>query len=305
MAAAGEAPPYATIRYELDGPVATITLARPEVLNAVGGGMKAELLDALDHADSDEAVRALIVTGEGRAFCSGADLSRGGDRFTETSADTALRPDGSIDYDHPSLVEGSGDFVERIFGFSKPVIGAINGPCAGLGASLPLTMDIRLASETASFNFVFARRGMLPECGSSWFLPRLVGIQTALEWCYTGRKVSADEALDARLVKAVYPADELMPAARALALEIATNAAPVSVTLIRQMFWRGLGLDHPLAAHKVESWGAYHRSRSPDAREGVASFFEKRPPDFPMRVPSDLPDFFPWWDDKRFWNSPG
>jgi enoyl-CoA hydratase/carnithine racemase len=215
MAAAGEAPPYATIRYELDGPVATITLARPEVLNAVGGGMKAELLDALDHADNDEAVRALIVTGEGRAFCSGADLSRGGDSFTETSADAALRPDGSIDYDHPSLVEGSGDFVERIFGFSKPVIGAINGPCAGLGASLPLTMDIRLASETASFNFVFARRGMLPECGSSWFLPRLVGIQTALEWCYTGRKVSADEALDARLVKAVYPADELMPAARA------------------------------------------------------------------------------------------
>jgi enoyl-CoA hydratase/carnithine racemase len=292
---------YETIRYEIEGPVATITLNRPEVLNAVGGGMKAELLDALDRTDCDDAIRAMIVTGEGRAFCSGADLSRGGGSFGEASTEAARRPDGSIDYDHPALVEGSGDFVQRLFDFSKPVIGAINGPCAGLGASMPLAMDVRLASETAHFNFLFAQRGMLPECGSTWFLPRLVGISKALEWCYTGRKVAMAEALDAGLVNAVYPADALLPAARALAMEIATRSAPVSVTLLRQMMWRGLGLDHPLAAHKVESWGAYHRSRSPDAGEGVAAFFEKRLPDFPLRSPSDLPDFYPWWDRSSVW----
>jgi enoyl-CoA hydratase/carnithine racemase len=296
---------YGTIRYEVDGPVATITLARPEVLNAVGSGMTAELLDALDRVDADEAVRALIVTGEGRAFCSGADLSRGPTSFQEARSDAAMRPDGSIDYEHPEIKEGSGVFVERIYGLNKPVIAAINGPCAGLGASLPLAMDIRLASETAHFNFLFARRGMLPECGSTWFLPRLVGISNALEWCYTGRRVSAAEACEAGLVKAVYPADELMPAARALAREIAEKSAPVSVTLIRHMMWRALGLDHPLAAHKVESWGAWHRSRSADAHEGVASFLEKRPADFPMRVPADLPAFVPWWDDSHIWGKQG
>lgn len=293
---------FESIRYEVDGPVATITMNRPEVLNAMGGGMTGELLDALGRANSDPDVRALIVTGEGRAFCSGADLSRGGDSFQDSRTSGAERADGSVDYEHPDMKEGSGVFVERFYSFSKPVIAAINGPCAGLGASLPLTMDIRLASETAHFNFLFARRGMLPECGSTWFLPRLVGVSKALEWCYTGRRVGVAEAKEAGLVNAIYPAGELMPAAKALALEIAQNSAPVSVTLIRQMMWRGLGLDHPLKAHKVESWGAWHRSRSPDSTEGVKSFFEKRPPDFPMRVPADLPDFFPWWDDSGIWN---
>ncbi len=294
--------PYETIRYEIEGPVATITMSRPEVLNAMGGGMTRELLDAVDRADADPDIRALIVTGEGRAFCSGADLSGGAGSFAESRTDAAIRPDGSVDYEHPAVQEGSAIFVERFYSLNKPVIAAINGPCAGLGASLPLTMDIRLASDTAHFNFLFARRGMLPECGSTWFLPRLVGVSKALEWCYTGRRVGVAEAKEAGLVNAVYPADELMPAARALALEIAQNSAPVSVTLLRHMMWRGLGLDHPLKAHKVESWGAWHRSRGADCAEGVASFFEKRPPDFPMRVPADLPDFLPWWDDSDIWN---
>ncbi len=296
---------YETIRFELDGPVATITLNRPEVLNAMGGGMTRELLDAANRANDDSDVRAIIITGEGRAFCSGADISRGTGSFQESRTDAAIRPDGTIDYEHPEVIEGSGIFVERFFTLDKPVIAAINGPCAGLGASLPLTMDIRLASETAHFNFLFARRGMLPECGSTWFLPRLVGVSKALEWCYTGRRVGMDEAKEAGLVNAVYPADELMPAAKALALEIAQNSAPVSVTLLRHMMWRGLGLDHPLKAHKIESWGAWHRSRGPDSGEGVKSFFEKRAPDFPMRVPTDLPDFFPWWDDSDIWKRRG
>lgn len=294
-----DAATYGTIRYHVEGPVATITLARPEVLNAMGGGMIGEIVDALDRVVADEAVRALIVTGEGRAFCSGADLSRGPGSFQDARTDGAMRADGSVDYNHPEVKEGSGVFVERFYGLTKPVIAAINGPCAGLGASLPLTMDIRLASDTAHFNFLFNRRGMLPECGSTWFLPRLVGISNALEWCYTGRRVSAGEAREAGLVKAVYPADELMPAARALALEIAQNSAPVSATLTRHMMWRALGLGSPIEAHKVESWGVFHRSRSADAHEGVASFFEKRPPDFPMRVPADLPDFFPWWESSH------
>lgn len=293
---------YTTIRYEVEGPVATITMSRPEVLNAMGGGMTRELLDAVDRADADPDIRAIIVTGEGRAFCSGADLSGGAGSFAESRTDAAIRPDGSVDYQHPDVQEGSGIFVERFYSLNKPVIAAINGPCAGLGASLPLTMDIRLASDTAHFNFLFARRGMLPECGSTWFLPRLVGVSKALEWCYTGRRVGVAEAKEAGLVNAVYPADGLMPAARALALEIAQNSAPVSVTLLRHMMWRGLGLDHPLKAHKVESWGAWHRSRGADSAEGVASFFEKRAPQFPMRVPADLPDFFPWWDDSDIWN---
>lgn len=292
---------YETIRFELDGPVATITLNRPEVLNAMGGGMTRELLDAVNRANDDPEIRAIILTGEGRAFCSGADISRGTGSFQESRTDAAIRPDGTIDYEHPEVIEGSGIFVERFFTLDKPVIAAINGPCAGLGASLPLTMDIRLASETAHFNFLFARRGMLPECASTWFLPRLVGVSKALEWCYTGRRVGMDEAKDAGLVNAVYPAEELMPAAKALAMEIAQNSAPVSVTLLRHMMWRGLGVDHPLKAHKVESWGAWHRSRGPDSGEGVKSFFEKRAPDFPMRVPADLPDFFPWWDDSAIW----
>ncbi len=292
---------YETIRFELDGPVATITLNRPEVLNAMGGGMTRELLDAANRANDDSDVRAIIITGEGRGFCSGADISRGTGSFQESRTDAAIRPDGTIDYEHPEVIEGSGIFVERFFTLDKPVIAAINGPCAGLGASLPLTMDIRLASETAHFNFLFARRGMLPECASTWFLPRLVGVSKALEWCYTGRRVGMDEAREAGLVNAVYPADELMPAAKALAMEIAQNSAPVSVTLLRHMMWRGLGLDHPLKAHKVESWGAWHRSRGPDSGEGVKSFFEKRAPDFPMRVPADMPDFFPWWDDSAIW----
>lgn len=291
---------YTAIRYEVDGPVATITLDRPEVLNAFNAVMKYDLLDALDRVDADETVRALIVTGEGRAFCSGADLSGGGGSFKDDKTDAALRPDGTVDYDHPAVREGSGDIALRFFNLNKPVIGAINGPCAGMGTSIPSTFDIRIASETALFAFLFAKRGMLPECALTWFLPRLVGISKALEWCYTGRRVSAQEALAAGYVAEVLPADGLLPRARALALEIAEGSAPVSATLMRHMFWRGLGLDHPMEAHRVESWGAWHRSRSADAREGAMAFLEKRPAEFTQQVPGDLPAFFPWWDDSLY-----
>ena len=292
---------YKAIRLELDGPIAVITLDRPEVLNAFNYDMKYNLLDALDKVEQDKNVRALIVTGEGRAFCSGADLSSGGNEsFLENRADAARRPDGTIDYDHPAIIEGTGELALRLFHYTKPIIAAINGPSAGFGTSFPLPMDIRIASDTATFGFVFARRGMVTECAASWFLPRLVGVSTALEWCYTGRKVGAQEAREAGLVHKVVPQGEALPAAKVLAMEIAQNSAPVSVTLIRQMFWRGLGIDHPMEAHRIESWGAYHRSRGPDAAEGVRSFFEKRPPDFTQSVPDDLPDFYPWWDDSRY-----
>jgi enoyl-CoA hydratase/carnithine racemase len=185
------------------------------------------------------------------------------------------------------------------------VIAAINGPCAGLGASLPLTMDIRLASETAHFNFLFARRGMLPECGSTWFLPRLVGVSKALEWCYTGRRVGADEAREAGLVNAVYPADELLPAARALALEIAGNSAPVSVTLLRHMMWRGLGLDHPLEGAQGGKLGRVAPLARPRFNRRRQIVLRKAAAPFPMRVPADLPDFFPWWDDSAIWKKRG
>ena len=287
------------IRYEVAESIATITLNRPEKLNAASGLMIEELLAAFDLADGDDGVGALIVTGAGRAFCSGADLTRGDDTFVAARTQ-GLGAGGEDVYSREEAREPGGVIALRLYTLRKPVIAAINGGCAGMGASLPLPMDIRLASETARFGFVYARRGMVPEVGSSFFLPRIVGISKALEWCYSGRLVDAQEALRERLVSAVHPPEDLIPAARRLARAFIDNAAPVSIALTRQMLWRGLEMAHPMEAHRVESRATYSRARAGDVREGIRAYMEKRAPDFPEAVSRDMPDFYPWWDEPGY-----
>ena len=280
------------VRLVVDDGVATVTLARPDKLNAFTPRMMWELLDVFDRTDADDDVRAVVVTGEGRAFCAGADLSAGADTFAG----------GGSEIDTPQGIkrDGGGMVALRIFDSLKPVIGAINGAAVGVGATMTLPMDIRLASTAARFGFVFARRGITPEAASSWFLSRVVGMQTALEWCFTGRVFDAQEAHRERLVRSLHEPDALMPAARALAREIADNAAPVSIALTRQMLWRMAGADDPMRAHRVDSRAIQSRGRSADVREGVGAFLEKRAPAFPDRVSADMPPFFPWWDELPF-----
>ena len=284
---------YEQIVYEVADHIATITLNRPDQLNAFTGRMMYELIDAFDRIDADDDVRAVIVTGAGRGFCAGADLSSGGDTFAAGGSDVQTKV--------PGVPRDGGGLVSlRIYECTKPVIGAINGPAVGVGITMTLPMDIRLASESAKFGFVFARRGILPEAASSWFLPRLVGISQAAEWCYSGRVFGPQEAKDGRLVRSVHAPDDLLPAARAIAAEIAEHAAPVSVSLTRQMLWRMLSADHPMEAHRVDSRGIAERGKSDDAREGVVSFLEKRPPVFPLKVSDGLPDIFPDWTPREF-----
>ena len=284
---------YTQIIYSVDEHIATITLNRPEQLNAFTGTMMHELVDAFDRIDADDDVRVVIVTGAGRGFCAGADLSSGGETFSRGGSDIATKVEGV-----PR--DGGGIVSLRIFECTKPVIAAINGPAVGVGVTMTLPMDIRLASENSKFGFVFARRGILPEACSSYFLPRLVGISQATEWCYTGRVFGPQEAKDGRLVRSVHAPDDLIPAARAIAKEIVDNTAPVSVALTRQMLWRLLGADHPMEAHKVDSRGIAERGKSADSREGVMSFLEKRPPVFPVKVSDGLPDIFPGWEPREF-----
>jgi enoyl-CoA hydratase/carnithine racemase len=292
---------YSTIRYEVADNIATITLHRPERMNAFTPEMMRELIQAFDAVDVDDAVRAVIVTGEGKAFCAGADLGAGISTFdAKRRADAPFRADGSPDYGKESARDGGGRLTLRIFQSLKPVIAAINGPAVGIGATMLLPMDVRLASETARIGFVFSRRGIVPEAASSFFLPRIVGISTALEWCYSGRVFDAQEALQGRLVKSLHAPAALLPAARSMAQEIADNASAVSVALIRQMMWRGLGFSHPMDAHRLDSRAILSRGRSQDVMEGVASFLEKRPPKFPNRVSTDMPDFFPWWEEPGY-----
>jgi enoyl-CoA hydratase/carnithine racemase len=271
---------YQEIAYDVADGVLTITLDRPDRLNAFTVTMQQELVDAFDRADADDGVRVVIITGRGRGFCAGADLGGGGGSFDRSDRQRAeFRDEGGL----VSL---------RIFESRKPVIAAINGPAVGVGITMTLPMDIRLASDTARIGFVFARRGLVPEACSSWFLPRLVGISQAMEWVATGRVFPAEEALAGGLVRSVHPPDDLLPAAHAIAHEIVDNTSAVSVALSRQMLWRMLGASHPLDAHRVDSRGIFHMGRSPDAVEGVTSFLEKRSPRFPMRVSSDLPGIF-------------
>jgi enoyl-CoA hydratase/carnithine racemase len=272
--------------------IATVTLARPEKMNAFTGVMMRELLDVFDVIDADDAVRAVIVTGDGKAFCAGADLSSGAKTFDD--GDWSSTSDDSVRRD------GGGQVTLRIFACKKPVIAAINGAAVGIGATMTLPMDVRLASSAARIGFVFTRRGIVPEACSSWFLPRVVGISRAAEWVYTGRILSADEAASGGLVRTVYAPDELLPAARTLAREIADNTSGVSVALSRQMLWRMLGADHPMQAHRVDSRAIQLRGRSADAHEGVTSFLEKRPAKFSDSVAASLPDVFPEWQDPQF-----
>jgi len=284
---------YTQIIYEVTDHVATITLNRPEQLNAFTGLMMRELIHAFDTVDADDDVRVVIVTGAGRGFCAGADLSSGGETFSKGGSDE-IPADVGIPRDGGGLVS------LRIFECTKPVIGAINGAAVGVGVTMTLPMDIRLASEHAKFGFVFARRGIVPEACSSYFLPRLVGISQATEWCYTGRVFPASEALSGGLVRSVHSADDLLPTARAIAAEIVENTAPVSVALTRQMLWRMLGASHPMEAHRVDSRGIMSRGASADSREGVMSFLEKRPPNFPVKVSDGLPDIFPSYESPKF-----
>lgn len=298
-----------TLSLDLADHVLTVTLNRPEALNAFNATMMRELIEAFDRADADDDVRAVIVTGAGRAFCAGADLSQGGKTFDYAArAGEAGRPavgeavgtDGRIDWSHEAVRDGGGRVTLRIFSCLKPVIAAINGPAVGIGATMLLPMDIRLASESARIGFVFARRGITPEACSSWFLPRLVGISRALEWTMTGRVFPAAEALEGGLVRQVLAPEALLPAARALAREIVENTAPVAVALTRQMMWRMLGETHPMMAHRVDSRGIFSRGRSADVREGVTAFLEKRPARFTDRVTDAMPEWFPWWQDPRY-----
>jgi enoyl-CoA hydratase/carnithine racemase len=298
-----------TILEVADG-IATLTLNRPDKLNAFTGRMMHEIISAFDETDARDDVKVVIVTGAGRAFCAGADLSAGAKTFDYDARDddtssragqaSPVRPDGTVDYSHEGVRDGGGRVTLRIFESLKPVIGAINGPAVGIGVTMQLPMDIRIASDAAKFGFVFARRGIVPEACSSWFLPRLVGISRAMEWCATGRVFGAQEALEGGLVRQVVPADQLMPTAIALAREIADNTAPVSVALTRQMLWRMLGADHPMEAHKLDSRAIYARGRQGDAKEGVVSFLEKRQASYPDKVSANMPDFYPWWQDRMY-----
>jgi enoyl-CoA hydratase/carnithine racemase len=275
---------------EVEGGILTITLNRPDRMNAWTETMARELLEAFDKADADDAVRVVIVTGAGRAFCAGADLERGGETFdwrTRENAPAVPRDNG-------------GQLTLRIFESTKPVIAAINGAAVGVGVTMTLPMDIRLAADQARFGFVFTRRGIVPEAASSWFLPRVVGINQAMEWVATGRVFSAQEALAGRLVRSLHPKDELLDAARELAREIADNAAPVSVALARRMMWTMLGADHPMVAHRADSKAMFARGQSDDVVEGVTSFLEKRPASFPDRVSDGLPGVLPDWAHQDF-----
>ncbi len=280
---------YETLLTDLEAGIFTITLNRPDRLNALTGTMLTELLDVLDEVDRNDEIRVVIVTGAGRGFCAGADLGEGSGTFDHSGQEAAS--------EHR---DGGGLASLRIFESRKPIIAAINGAAVGVGATMTLPMDIRIASEKAKFGFVFSRRGIVPEACSSWFLPRVVGISRAMEWVATGRVFLAEEALAGGLVSRVVPPDELIPTARALAAEIAENTSAVSVALARQMMWRMLGADHPMEAHKLDSRAIFAMGQSPDGHEGVQSFLEKRPAVFPMKVSSDMPDFFPWWQERKF-----
>jgi len=287
---------YEQILVQVTDRVMEITLNRPDRLNAWTPEMGNELIAALDAADGDDGVRAVIVTGAGRGFCAGADLAGGGDTFDSRRRAGA----GTGVDDDPVPRDGGGRLTLRIFECTKPVIAAVNGPAVGVGATMTLPMDIRLAAPEARFGFVFARRGIVPEAASSWFLPRAVGISRAMEWVATGRVFGAEEALAAGLVRSVHPTGELLDSARALAREIADHTAPVSVAIARQLMWQMLGAEHPMLAHRADSRAMFSRGQSADAREGVTAFLQKRPAQFPDRISDGLPELRPGWPAPEF-----
>lgn len=299
---------YSEIKTSVDDDgIMTLTLYRPEAMNAFTGKMMQEIIDAFDKADADDNIKAIIMTGDGeRAFCAGADLSSGAKTFDYAArsdhkdVSAAVAKGDTINWSDPSVRDGGGRVTLRIFESVKPVIGAINGAAVGIGVTMQLPMDIRIASENARFGFVFARRGIVPEACSSWFLPRLVGISKALDWCYSGRVFGADEAFQAGLVQEVVPADQLLARAHEIARSFISDSAPVSLALTRQMMWRMMGADHPMEAHKVDSKAIFARGRQSDAKEGVVSFLEKRPAEFSNKASADMPEFYPWWDEREY-----
>ena len=277
---------FENLIYEVEDGVLTLTLNRPEKLNATTEAMNREIIQAFDAADGDDNVRAIVVTGAGRAFCAGADLSGGSETF---------------DYAVEGIKRDGGGLVTlRMFDCKKPIIGAVNGAAVGFGATFTLAMDVRLAAQEARYGFVFSKRGIVPEACATWFLPRIVGVSQALDWIYSGRVFGAEEAKEAGLVRAVYPQSDLLYEARELARSYTAESSAISVALSRQMVWKLLGADHPMEAHKLDSRGVTYMGKSADSREGVASFLEKRPPRFPMKVSTDMPDFYPWWKERTF-----
>ena len=286
---------YTQILVDKADGVATITLNRPEKMNAYTRIMGEEIMAAMDDIDADDSVRAVIFTGSGdRAFCAGADLTPegGGHVFSD--------PSEVEDLSDPKVRDGGGLLTLRLFESKKPLISACNGVAVGVGATMQLAMDIRLASDNARYGFVFARRGIVPEACSSWFLPKIVGISQALEWCYTGRVFDAAEAHNGGLIRSIHSQDELIDAAQGLAREIADNTSAVSVAMTRAMMWRLPSGDHPMDAHRIDSRAIYRLSRGADAKEGIASFLEKRAPRYPAKVSEDMPDFYPWWDKVEY-----
>ena len=290
---------FECILYEVKNKVLTITLNRPERLNAYTGQMQADLIEAFDKAGKDDDIRVIIVTGAGRGFCAGADLGAGGNTFNREVRNNKGETEGIKD-DSEWMRDGGGRTTLAIFDCPKPIIAAFNGPAVGVGVTMTLPMDIRIASEEAKFGFVFARRGLVPEAASSWFLPRVVGINKALEWTFSGRVFSPEEAKEGGLIKSIHPANELLEEANKIAQEIVENTSPVSVAMTRQMLWKLLGADHPMEAHKVDSRAIYELGQGGDAKEGVESFLEKRSPKFPSKVSKDMPEFYPWWEERKF-----
>jgi enoyl-CoA hydratase/carnithine racemase len=286
---------YTQILVDKTDGIATITLNRPEKMNAYTRTMGQEIMAAMDDIDADDDVRAVIFTGSGeRAFCAGADLTPegGGHVFSD--------PTQVDDLSDERVRDGGGLLTLRLFESKKPLIAACNGVAVGVGSTMQLAMDIRLAADSARYGFVFARRGIVPEAASSWFLPRLVGISQALEWCYSGRVFGAEEAKAGGLVRSIHAPGDLMDEARAIAREIADNTSAVSVSMTRAMMWRLMNTDHPMEAHKIDSRSIYRLSRGKDAKEGIASFLEKRAPEYPGKVSEDMPDFYPWWEDRHY-----
>lgn len=286
---------YTQILVDKTDGVATITLNRPEKMNAYTRTMGEEIMAAMDDIDADDSTRAVIFTGAGeRAFCAGADLTPEGGGQIFSSGDEVA------DLSDTRVRDGGGLLTLRLFESKKPLISACNGVAVGVGATMQLAMDIRLASSTARYGFVFARRGIVPEAASSWFLPRLVGISQALEWCYSGRVFDAEEAKAGGLVRSIHDPEDLLHSAQALASEIAQNTSAVSVAMTRAMMWRLMSADHPMEAHKIDSRAIYRLSRGADAKEGIASFLEKRNPVYPAKVSEDMPDFYPWWEKRHY-----
>ena len=285
---------FQTLLYSVDERILTITLNRPERMNACTVQMYEELIAAFDQADADDEVKAIIVTGAGKVFCAGADLERGTDTWSGRSDFTDLSNQQRY------VGNGGGRIARRIFDCDKPVIAAVNGAAVGVGITMTLPMDIRLCVEGAKIGFVFAARGIVPEACSSWFLPRIVGISKALEWSYAAKIIRAEEAREAGLFRSLHSADELMPAARALAQEFVQNSSSVSMAVTRHMLWRMLGAPHPIDAHEIDTAAMHALGQSQDAKEGISAFLEKRRPNFRDRLTEHLPKFFPWWKDREF-----